>query len=418
MSLDFQLTLDNPDEGARIAALVQPEFDADQKFEIIAGLSATGLSDPRFLDFMESNPGASDAINPDALLDPACPEQLVSMFLKYSRSSENLIQVLASPRFKKSLEVAFDPEARETEAEATLRAEFETQAGEPEDRELFDKFLKSKLPAFIPRFEPQDSADLSHRVATLIGGVPFTSSKHPWPRCAANIPKQPIIQVNLAEAGRLLGVDLGKGLVQVWANQIDGGWPTSGGWPFNEDDENFELRLIPVASLLDVPANDQPSVAPWQRSIEELEQEQWNGGLNLADHPCLMLHSERRIENPRVSSWVDFGKMYPPRYGSSLDLLGEATFDFTSLFYADFPVDSVLNPDSGFIPNGAYLGGYGGGYGGQNEAYPLKMRDGRLSRLLLNYRSDGDSYTAVTLALHFFMGKKGPKFGFQYYRYA
>jgi hypothetical protein len=229
---------------------------------------------------------------------------------------------------------------------------------------------------------------------------------------------QPILQIDLTDAGAQLKINLGSGLVQVWAQQIVGGWPMGKGWPFNEDDENFVIRLIPESAFLDIIDEVLLKDVPWLISMEQLENEELQGKRNVCDHPCLMIHSESRISNPRIDSWLHFGSMYTPRYDNSTSMLGEPTFDFGCYFYSEFPVDSVPNPDSDFSFNSCYLGGYGGGNGGQNETYPLKLRNGQESRLLFNYRSEGDSYMAVTFSLYFAINDEVPTFGFHYYRYA
>jgi hypothetical protein len=212
-----------------------------------------------------------------------------------------------------------------------------------------------------------------------------------------------------------LGEKLGKGLLQVWARQIEGGWSVGKGWPWNEDDENFEIRIIPEIAL---GATSDPLLdeqMPWMISIEEFQTHE-DSAVN--DHPCLMIHSKARIQNPVINSWRHFGSMFTPRYDNSTSQLGNFSFDFFSSFFSEYPVDDVPNPDSGSIPHACYLGGFGGGHGGQNEPYPLKMRDGRLARSLFTYRSEGDSYTAVIFCLYFAYGEKGVDFGFHHYRYS
>jgi hypothetical protein len=153
---------------------------------------------------------------------------------------------------------------------------------------------------------------------------------------------------------------------------------------------------------------------PWMISLEEL---QVLGEQAINEHPCLMIHSKKKLGNPRVESWRLFGSMFSPRYDNSTSQLGDFSFEFFSTFFSEYPVDDIPNPDSQSIPNACYLGGFGGGRGGQNEPYPLKMRDEREARLLFNYLSEGDSYTAVNLSLFFAVDDRGVDFGFCHYRY-
>ncbi|MBB3982845.1 hypothetical protein GGR44_002525 [Sphingobium fontiphilum] len=49
----------------------------------------------------------------------------------------------------------------------------------------------------------------------MINGPLFTSGKHPWP-AEEGLLAVPIVQLDLAILGALYGIDLGKGLVQLW----------------------------------------------------------------------------------------------------------------------------------------------------------------------------------------------------------
>lgn len=418
MDEDLHARVTSLDESIRVSTLAEPGLDVDEKRELIYGLTLAGISDSRLFEFLEADPDSCDAINPDVLVDPACPDRIKVFVLKNSKSNEIRVRLVTAPGLSKAIESAFDPEARDRETETVIRETYSDEAQEDEDKAFIEKYIETRLPFFVPRFEAQDVANPAHRLATLVGGFPFTSEKFPWPRDAAGRHKQPIVQLDLTQAGKVLQVDLGRGLLQVWANQIEGGWPFGKGWPWNKDDANFEVRVIPESSLGDPLDQDDPKDAPWLKSMEQLEKGKWKPEGSIAEHPCLMIHSGSRLLQPRISAWVHFGSMHIPRYDDSADMRGSTTFEFSDFFFSEFPTESIPNPDSGFIPNACYLGGYGGGHGGQNEAYPLRLRDGREARLLFNYRGEGDSYTAVNFSLLFVLDEDGPTFGFQYYRYA
>lgn len=412
MTPDLKARIASPDESVRLSTLGETELEMEDKRCLISGLTLASMSDSRLTEFLESNPLVCDDINPDVLTDPACPDWLKAFVLRNSNYEENLIRVLGTSGISKVVEDAFDREHREREAVSVFKEIFSDQAHEEGDKEFLKKYLATKLPYFIPRFEPQNIASSGNRRGDLVGGVPYTSAKYSWPKCPRGLHKQPIVQIDLANAGRLLKVEFGGGLLQVWANQIEGGWPWGRGWPSNKDDENFEIRVIPESSLREPPDENHLEDPPWLKSIEELELDARLGERNMPEHPCLIKHSELRLRQPRVGSWIHFGAMYLPRFAIRPD-----SEDFSTFFFEEFPVESVPNPDSCFIPNACYLGGYGGGHGGQNEAYPLKLRDGRESRLLFNYYSDGDSYNSIIFSLSFVLDDDGPTFGFQYYAY-
>ncbi len=413
---DSRLT--SSDEAVQISVLTDLQISLDQKSEIVYGLSVSGINNQIFIDFLLANPDICNAINPEVLVCSECIDQVKLIYLRNGRSDETLARLLASPYTSQSVHASFDSERKDAASESLLREAFEAELQEDQDKEVFEIYLRTRRPFFLPIFSKQNTEVRDHMIGNLVGGIPFTSEKFTWPKCSHGLLMQPIVQINLRDAGDYLNVDLGGGLVQVWAQQIEGGWPMGKGWPWNEDDENFELRVIPEAELLKSAEPYFDHDTPWNISIEEIEKLDMTGQGKISEHPCLMIHSQSRLDAPRVNSWRHFGSMYTPQYDNSTSTLGEFGFDFGCFFSSEYPTSSVPNPDSEFIPNACYLGGYGGGHGGQNESYPLKMRDGREAQLLFNYRSDGDSYTAVVFSIFYVLDDDGPKFDFHYYRYA
>ena len=64
-----------------------------------------------------------------------------------------------------------------------------------------------------------ETFDRNSRLADqIVKGFPFTSSKHPWPKSSDGSHMQPVAQLNLEMASRLIGAALGAGLLQVWSN--------------------------------------------------------------------------------------------------------------------------------------------------------------------------------------------------------
>lgn len=411
MSPDLKARITSPDESVRLSALGETELEMEDKRCLISGLTLASMSDSRLTEFLESNPRVCDDISPDVLTDPACPDWLKAFVLGNCRRDENLIRILGTSGISKVVEEAFDREHREREAVSFFKEIFSDYAHEEGDKEFLKKYLATKLPYFIPRFEPQNFASSGSRLGDLVGGVPYTSAKYPWPECPRGLHKQPIVQIDLANAGRLLKVEFGGGLLQVWANLIEGGWSLGSVFADDEDDEQIEIRVIPQASLREPSDENYPERGPWLESMRELELAERLGERE-SENPCLMRHSESRLLRPRVSSWIHFGSMYLPRFALRPD-----REDFSVFFFQEFPTESFPNPDSDYIPDMCYLGGFGGGRGGQIEPYPLRLRGGRESRLLFNYQSDGDSYTAVNFSLSFILGDEGPTFGYQHYRH-
>ncbi len=422
--LDCRLT--SLDEVVRISALADPKMNSDKKSEIVFGLSMSGVNNQLFIDYLLINPEICNDINPEVLISSECADQVKVIYVKHGQCDETLARLLTSLCTSQAVQASFDSDSKDAASESLLRETFEAKIQEDQDRDTFEIYLKTRRPFFLPIFSTQNTEVHDHIIGSLVGGTPFTSENFTWPKCPRGLLMQPIVQINLRDAGNYLNVDLGGGLVQVWARQIEGGWPMGKGWPWNEDDENFDLRVITETELI---IKSQPHVeqqAPWKISIERIEELESTGQRQICDHPCLMIHSRARLDSPRVHSWRHFGSMYTPRYDNSTSTLydnststlGEFGFDFGSCFFSEYPIYSVPNPDSDFIQNACYIGGFGGGHGGQNESYPLRMRDGRAAQLLFNYRSEGDSYNAVVFSVNFALDDEAPKFEFQYYRYA
>lgn len=79
------------------------------------------------------------------------------------------------------------------------------------------QYFDMARPYFIPKREIQDLANFSDRVCDLIGGIPYTSQKNIWPvdfKTGEHL--QFLLQLRLDKAGRLLGRDFGKGLIQIF----------------------------------------------------------------------------------------------------------------------------------------------------------------------------------------------------------
>lgn len=88
----------------------------------------------------------------------------------------------------------------------------------PEAHKVLDTFVQ-RATTFAPAQSlVKDALNSEHRMADLVGGIPFTSDAFPWPATPGSwLNMQPIVQINLETAGQCLKLDLGAGLLQVWA---------------------------------------------------------------------------------------------------------------------------------------------------------------------------------------------------------
>jgi len=79
------------------------------------------------------------------------------------------------------------------------------------------QYFKLARPYFLPKRCAQDITLHADRISDLIGGIPYTSEKNAWPTDPkTNEHLQPIFQLRLEKAGRLLSRNFGKGLLQVF----------------------------------------------------------------------------------------------------------------------------------------------------------------------------------------------------------
>jgi len=115
-------------------------------------------------------------------------------------------------------------------------------------RNFVEAYAGMSRPYCLPRFLPLDKSNPAHRLADQLGpGFPFTSAAWPWP-LADDEPMQPIAQVNLESAGKLLGESMGDGLLQCWASAMFG----------HPNHWDPLLRIIPKADLLQTMDSNYP----------------------------------------------------------------------------------------------------------------------------------------------------------------
>lgn len=133
-------------------------------------------------------------------------------------------------------------------------------------KEALKAFAREGRPFALPKFRPQDRTSIKQRTEDLLGGFPFTNDDYPWPVGGVEgLHMQPIVQLNLEKAGKLLDFDFGQGLLQIW------GVVGSGRDSFDivelAFDSDFKkgifARIIPSDQTLGVPSEFFPEFAPW-----------------------------------------------------------------------------------------------------------------------------------------------------------
>jgi len=194
----------------------------------------------------------------------------------------------------------------------------------------------------------------------MVGGFPYTSDSYPWPKTpASDLPMQPIVQLNLAGVAKILGVELGTELLQVWGPVA----PTVG--ELSVDIKSFLLRLIPQEALSEHPSDFYPD---WRST----------GTGNTAFHMQLDLEEPVAV-NPRLhwgqpmqmfGSRQHFLEMAWSNYSAESEEMGtdeliDLADEFTDLLDAS-PLSNGSNSD--------YIGGFGGQRGGEYDpSYAEKL---------------------------------------------
>ena len=106
-----------------------------------------------------------------------------------------------------------------------------------------------------PRFARQDINDPAERRQDLVlGGLPYLSSSHPWPRSERGQWMQFLAQVDLDKASSMLGEEFGSGLLQVWAHDY-------------EECDRFLVRVIDREAL------QEPLVGGFPENFEVINRE-------------------------------------------------------------------------------------------------------------------------------------------------
>lgn len=258
---------------------------------------------------------------------------------------------------------------------------FAAQSGQALAERLVARYLAAVRPFSGPTFHVQDLNDPSQRTRDLIGGLPYTSEAFPWPLTqGSGRPMQPIVQVDLASAGKNLGVELGGDLLQAWGPVYASAKECSSALG-KHGTEVLKLRLLPRDRLAD------PLVAVYQ-NWSTLDDGKTRAEYLMVfedDDPCATQH---------LISW----NPPLPMYGSPqhlFDLAWGLRADDRSLDDDELSelVDGLVDAcdDSPLVPTSwrTYLGGYGGQSGGEYDPsyYPSSHDGGLLVRI-----SDGGGF--------------------------
>ena len=212
------------------------------------------------------------------------------------------------------------------------------------------EYLNRHSPYAAPKFIPQDRTRLEHRKANLLGGYPFTSGEYPWPLTdGSGLPMQPIIQIDLLDASRILSWNLGGGLLQVWG-RVDSDRKRANA----NKNPLVMLRLIPAENMSSNLYDDFPDELPW--ALDKID-------IN-SDAPCPIFYEPP--EQMRVGSvikWIGLGDMWELRFSLSFDT--DVDFYYLQESLSMHLQEFIVTPETG--PT-IYLGGNGGQSGGWEDS--------------------------------------------------
>jgi hypothetical protein len=139
----------------------------------------------------------------------------------------------------------------------------------PEVKEALQIFASEGRPFALPSFKSQEQSSAKQRTADLLGGFPYTNDAYPWPVAGPDdLHMQPVIQVNLEEAGKLLNFDFGKGLLQVWSvvGKDEKSFSTVTMALDADKSKGVMLRVIPVEEISKSPSDFYPDFTPWSKN--------------------------------------------------------------------------------------------------------------------------------------------------------
>ena len=294
---------------------------------------------------------------PEILSTPGCPNELLNYAANHG-DAKHRAYLLLNPELPDSVREIVSGDRTFMEAQERL-IQFIAVNDDVRVREYLQAYANTSRPIWIPRFFSFDKTNSAHRRADqVLCGFPYTSAKWVWPVGKNGEYMQPISQIDLSQAGRLLNEDFTAGLLQIWGGVGQGLGV-------------HMTRVIPASDLNDMPDDFYPEHASWLKKESD-------GDLNFEN--CTVssfgiddffpFSSERcRVE------WVSLGSMFYPsiykRISHSLeqdDLDGRIKnwkADWSDLEALDETLDDLKLPTAltlGINPL-FQLGGYGDGLG-------------------------------------------------------
>ncbi len=244
----------------------------------------SACANPAIGRLIEEEPGLVQAM-PRLLEQPLCPPSQLLWVARHGSRGQQLA-VLRNPA------VPDDVKALLTSAyfhrDALRRLESLALAHPtPVRRRFVEAYARLSRPYCLPHYLPLDGANPAHRLADQVGvGFPFTSAVWPWPEVDGK-PLQPVAQINLEQAGDLLGEALGTGLLQCWKVVLP---------RYLSQYEPF-VRHIPEAALTGAPSD--------VNLLDMASDQEWDEGQGGNGHDHDAWWVDQRVD------WIPMGRMFP-----------------------------------------------------------------------------------------------------------
>ena len=110
----------------------------------------------------------------------------------------------------------------------------------PSARHRLDRLIDLMNTRYLPGLQRIHLAKVD-RKRSMLGGIPFTSERFPWPG-PARAPYAPLVQLDLAEISASAGIDMGRDFLQLWC-PIDKGM-------VGTRVASLPVRVIPRATVI------------------------------------------------------------------------------------------------------------------------------------------------------------------------
>lgn len=353
----------NYDREVRTAVVRHPNVSSATFCELSTQYPREAVMNPSMDSLLKANSEIIETCSILLELD-GCPESWLKRGVT-SSSYPVKLQTLRNPKLPEKLRTRLSPETLQKEAESSLQ-KFKEKQKDGLATEFLEEYIKvaERLPYAIPQFLDFNPKNSNHRVADqVICGFPYTSKSWPWPQDATEKFMQPVAQIDLSNAGKILGKDFDDGLLQVWFS-VDPDSKVKGSW-------DPIVRFIPRTNLREPLDENYPPDAPWNPSRETDPDEELLFGL-----------PNEIVPSARVN-WISAGAMYPRPTKALNQWLEDKSLSFsTEIEKIEEKIEKLKVPGLGNCfdekSRALRLGGYVFGYGNEADLISWKPNDDQL----------------------------------------